>query len=162
VTVSVGRRRREGGQALLEFALVFPIIVLVVVGGLEIGRAVNDYNTLTNAARQGARVAAVNQITAHTECDESRPVEDALNAHWSAWGCVMAATTAMHINSGDIEVTYAAPSGTTLDCTSVVHVGCIASVKVTYHYQPATPVGKVIGAITMTTTSTMPVERVFP
>lgn len=157
------RRRREGGQALLEFALVFPVIVLVLISFLEIGRAVNDYNTLTNAARQGARVAAVNQISAHTECNESRPVEDPLNAHWSIWGCVMAASSPMQIASGDISVTYAAPAGTTLVCTSPLHVGCIASVTVTYNYSVATPfVNKLIGPMTMSQTSQMPVERVFP
>jgi len=163
VSVGVGRRRREGGQALLEFALVFPIIVLVLISFLEIGRAVSDWNTLTNAARQGARVAAVNQISAQTECNESRPVENPLDAHWSIWGCVMAATSQMKINSGDISVTYTAPSGTTLDCTTVVHVGCIAAVTVTYRYTPATALTTtLIGPITMTATSKMPVERVFP
>lgn len=161
--VSSGRRKREGGQALLEFALVLPVILLVLISFLEIGRAVSDWNTLTNAARQGVRVAAVNQITAHTDCDESRPVEDPLNAHWSAWGCVMAATSQMGINSGDITVTYTAPSGTTLDCTAKVHVGCIATVSVTYHYTPATSLTTtLIGPITMTAVSKMPVERVFP
>lgn len=162
-TVSLARRKREGGQALLEFALVLPVIVLVLISFLEIGRAVSDWNTLTNAARQGARVAAVNQLTSHTECDETRPVEDPLNAHWSAWGCVMAAVSQMRINSGDISITYAAPSGTTLECTSVIHVGCIASVSVTYYYTPATSLTtSLIGPITMTATSKMPVERVFP
>jgi Flp pilus assembly protein TadG len=161
--VSRVRRHREGGQGLVEFALVFPIIVLVLVAFLEIGRAVSDYNELTNAARQGARVAAVNQITAHTECDETRPVEDPNNAHWSFWGCVMAATSSMHIESGDVTVTYTAPADTTLDCTTAIHVGCIAAVTVVYHYTPATPLtSSLIGPITMTATSQMPVERVFP
>jgi Flp pilus assembly protein TadG len=155
---------RERGQALVEFALVFPIIVLVVISGVEIGRAVNDYNTLVNAARQGARVAAVNQISAHTECDESRPVEDPLNAHWSIWGCVMAAgAPALNINSGDVSVAYSAPSGTTLDCSVTLHVGCIAAVTVVYQYTPATGLAStLIHSITMSATSQMPIERVFP
>jgi Flp pilus assembly protein TadG len=155
--------RWERGQALAEFALVFPFIVLVVISGIEIGRAVNDYNTIVNAARQGARVAAVNQISTHTECNESRPVEDPLNAHWSIWGCVMAAAPALSIQSSDVSVTYTAPSGTTLDCTGTLHIGCIAAVTVVYHYAPATPLaGTVIHSITMSATSQMPIERVFP
>jgi hypothetical protein len=75
----------------------------------------------------------------------------------------MAATSQMKINSGDITVTYTAPSGTTLECTSVVNVGCIAVVSVTYHYTPATSLTTtLIGPITMTAVSKMPVERVFP
>src|ERR671912_110155 len=45
--------RRDRGQALVEFALVLPLFLL--------GRAVFAYNTLTNAAREGARLAIVNQ-----------------------------------------------------------------------------------------------------
>jgi Flp pilus assembly protein TadG len=153
----------QRGQALVEFAIVFPVIVMLVISFVEIGRAVNDYNTLTNAARQGARVAAVNQISAHTECNESRPVEDPLNAHWSIWGCVMAAAPTLSIQSGDISVTYTAPSGTTLQCSGTLHIGCIATVTVVYHYTPATAIAStLIHSITMSTTSQMPIERVFP
>ena len=49
------------GQSLVEFAMVLPIIVLLIAGFIEIGRAVFAYNGLTNAAREGARLAAVNQ-----------------------------------------------------------------------------------------------------
>ncbi|HET9083769.1 MAG TPA: TadE family protein, partial [Candidatus Limnocylindrales bacterium] len=57
------RRQRawERGQALLEFALVLPIFILLLVAIFDLGRAVFAYNTLTNAAREGARMAIVNQ-----------------------------------------------------------------------------------------------------
>jgi Flp pilus assembly protein TadG len=57
------RIRRDGsrGQALVEFALVVPIFVLLLVGLFDIGRAVWNYNTVANAAREAARVAVVNQ-----------------------------------------------------------------------------------------------------
>ena len=51
--------RPEGGQALLEFALVGLIFMIVVVGLVELGRAVWNYNTLAHAAREGARYAIV-------------------------------------------------------------------------------------------------------
>ena len=54
-----GRRRR--GQALVEFALIIPLFLLLLVGIFDLGRAVFAYNTLTNAAREGARIAIVNQ-----------------------------------------------------------------------------------------------------
>src|SRR5690242_1109390 len=56
-----GRRNRSRGQALMEFALVIPIFLLIVVALFDLGRAVFSYNTLTNAAREGARFAIVNQ-----------------------------------------------------------------------------------------------------
>jgi Flp pilus assembly protein TadG len=56
-----GRSRRSRGQALVEFALVIPIFLLLLVALFDLGRAVFAYNTLTNAAREGARTAIVNQ-----------------------------------------------------------------------------------------------------
>ena len=56
-----GSGRRQRGQGLTEFALVIPIFLLLVVALFDLGRAVFAYNTLTNAAREGARIAIVNQ-----------------------------------------------------------------------------------------------------
>jgi Flp pilus assembly protein TadG len=47
------------GQALVEFALVLPVILLLVVGMLEFARAWNLHQALTDATREGARRAAV-------------------------------------------------------------------------------------------------------
>jgi hypothetical protein len=55
------RSRGIRGQALVEFALVIPIFLLVMIALFDLGRAVFAYNTLTNAAREGARMAIVNQ-----------------------------------------------------------------------------------------------------
>ena len=46
---------------MVEFALIIPIFLLFVFGILDLGRAVYAYNTLNNAAREGARVAIVDQ-----------------------------------------------------------------------------------------------------
>ncbi len=156
-------RRRAGGQSLVEFALVIPIIVLLVAAFVEIGRAVFAYNTIANAARQGARVAAVNQLEDVTDCDASRPVEDPFEPHWSIRGCVMVAASTLGIDTADITIDYAPPPSTTLDCDPVVHIGCIAAVTVTYDYSISTPfVSLLIEGFSMTQTSQMPVERVFP
>ena len=52
-------RRREDGQAIVEFALVAPIFLLLVLGVVEFGRAFNVYQTVTDAAREGARTAVI-------------------------------------------------------------------------------------------------------
>jgi len=54
-----GKRRGESGQSLVEFAIVLPILLAVVIGIFEFGRAWNVYQVLTNAAREGARRAVV-------------------------------------------------------------------------------------------------------
>jgi Flp pilus assembly protein TadG len=157
------RPHRSGGQSLVEFALVIPIIILLIVGFVEIGRAVFAYNTIANAARQAVRVAVVNQISDVTDCDETRPVEDPYEPHWSLRGCAIAAAAPLGITTANVSVSYTPPASTTLSCSPVLHVGCLAAVTVTYQYTPSTPfVSSLIGPISMTQTSEMPVERVFP
>lgn len=52
-------RRAEEGQALVEFALVVPFLLVFLVGIVEFGRAWNLHQVLTDAAREGARRAVV-------------------------------------------------------------------------------------------------------
>lgn len=47
------------GQALVEMAFVLPIILLIIMGMVEFGRIFNSYLIVTNASREGARVAVV-------------------------------------------------------------------------------------------------------
>lgn len=51
--------KEEKGQALVESALVLPIILLLMLGMVELGRISNAYLVLIHAARHGARHAAV-------------------------------------------------------------------------------------------------------
>jgi Flp pilus assembly protein TadG len=53
----------ERGQALLETALILPLILLVSVSIFEFGRAYQTLQVLTNAAREGARVAVLPSST---------------------------------------------------------------------------------------------------
>lgn len=52
-------RRDEGGQSLVEFALVLPVLLLIITGIFDLGRAVWQENTLAYAAREGTRFAIV-------------------------------------------------------------------------------------------------------
>jgi len=51
-----GRRR---GQAAVEFALVLPLLLVMLVGIIEFGRAWNEHQVITDAAREAARKAAI-------------------------------------------------------------------------------------------------------
>jgi Flp pilus assembly protein TadG len=55
----VKRRRKQGGQALVEIALVLPILLMVLMGIIDFGRVFHGYLTVTNAARTAVRQAAV-------------------------------------------------------------------------------------------------------
>jgi Flp pilus assembly protein TadG len=50
-------RKNERGAALLETAITIPIILLISVSIFEFGRAYQTWQVLTNAAREGARIA---------------------------------------------------------------------------------------------------------
>ena len=52
-------RRGERGQALAEFALVLPLVLLFIAGIIEMGRAWNIKEVVTDAAREGARYTVV-------------------------------------------------------------------------------------------------------
>jgi Flp pilus assembly protein TadG len=52
-------RAGERGQALAEFALVLPLLLLLIAGIIEFGRAWNIKQAVTDAAREGARYAVV-------------------------------------------------------------------------------------------------------
>ena len=50
-------RKHERGQAMLETAIALPILLVLMVGIFEVGRAYETWQVLTNAAREGARMA---------------------------------------------------------------------------------------------------------
>ena len=56
-------KRRDSGQSLVEFAIVLPILLALLVGIFEFGVAWNRKQVLTNAAREGARLAVLPSIS---------------------------------------------------------------------------------------------------
>ena len=73
--------RSNRGQAVVEFALVFPLMLVVCFGITEFGRAWMTMNILTSAAREGVRLAAVTapdipavKQRVHDVCDAARVV----------------------------------------------------------------------------------------
>jgi Flp pilus assembly protein TadG len=50
-------RQRERGNALIETAITLPILLLLMVGIFEVGRAYETWQVLANAAREGARMS---------------------------------------------------------------------------------------------------------
>jgi Flp pilus assembly protein TadG len=62
-----GRRSRgESGQALVEFALVLPLLLTVLLGLIDFGKAFNYWIDETHMANLGARLAAVNAPSTDT------------------------------------------------------------------------------------------------
>lgn len=59
--------RDERGQTMVEFALVVPMLCVVLFGILQFGALYNDYVTVTDASRVGARKAAVSRLEENPE-----------------------------------------------------------------------------------------------
>jgi Flp pilus assembly protein TadG len=55
--------KNERGAALLEAAITIPMILLICVGIFEFGKAFQTWQVLTNAAREGARIAVLDGTT---------------------------------------------------------------------------------------------------
>jgi Flp pilus assembly protein TadG len=145
------RRRHERGQGLIEFALVIPIFLLVLVALFDLGRAVFAYNTLTNAAREGARMAIVNQykpsIIARAK-QQTQIVE--LNDP--------------SVQVGFYQVNADGTPNTTTPC-ALVAVGCLAIVSFEATYQPITPIVANLvfkNGVTFTARSVLSVEFSCP
>ena len=58
------QKLQESGQDLVEYAITFPIFMLIILGIIDIGRVVYSYSALQNATREGARYAIVHPCVA--------------------------------------------------------------------------------------------------
>lgn len=62
------------GASAVEFALLLPILVMLLVGIIQMGMAYSNYISVTHAAREGARLAAVNKYSASAVRERAYPV----------------------------------------------------------------------------------------
>jgi Flp pilus assembly protein TadG len=83
--------RNERGAALLEAAVTIPLILFISVAIFEFGRAYQTWQVLTNAAREGARVAVINGTT-----DDQ--VRSAVRTYMTAGRLPNAATAPIDLN----------------------------------------------------------------
>jgi Flp pilus assembly protein TadG len=70
------RMSRDEGVAAVEFALILPVLALLLFGILEFGRVWSQYQVFQGAAREGARCAAV-QATEFTDCEIQPSIDQA-------------------------------------------------------------------------------------
>ena len=149
--MSIVRRRDARGQGLVEFALVIPIFLLVLVAVFDLGRAVFAYNTLTNAAREGARIAIVNQYKSSIIAKAKQQ------------------TAIVELNDPSVQVDFyqvnADGTPNTSSQCALIAVGCLAVVSFEATYQPITPlVSNIIfkNGVTFTARSVLSVEYSCP
>ena len=107
----VKRLQNENGQALTEFAVIIPMLALVLFGVIQFGIVFNNYLTVTDAARAGARKGAVS-------INEADPAAAAASAAYDS---------AENLDPGDLDVAVAADPGW--------EHGAEVSVSVSYPYE---------------------------
>lgn len=134
-------RDRGRGQSLVEFALIAPIFLLIILGLVDGARAIYAYNTVANAARVGARVAIVNQ--------DPVAVRDA--AATEAVGLGLTGTVC-GVNLCGPDITY----------TSCDEEDCRITITVSYDYVPVTPLLGAVFSPTIESNAQMTIERVHP
>lgn len=140
------RRQRSLGQGLVELALVLPVLLLIFMGIVDFGRAIYAYNSVSNAAREGARVGIVDQRTG-----AGGAYNAAIEAANQATALGLSPTDA-----AQVLVTFPDPNG---NCPTV-SAGCPISVRVQYRFSAITPIiGRIIGPLTVGSTTELPVER---
>jgi Flp pilus assembly protein TadG len=147
-------RRGSRGQSLVEFAIVLPIITLVVLGLFDLGRAVFTYNTLSQAARQANRTAIVDQ-------DTDRVKAMAIAAAPTI-GLTPSNVTVCFKTEDTAQSNCSSPS--TDNCPTATRViGCLAIVTASMSYAPLTPVISVFWpSIPLTSTSVGHIDYVCP
>jgi Flp pilus assembly protein TadG len=74
------RTRSYRGTAALEFVMVLPVLMVIVVGAVDFSRIAHLENVLTNAARAGAACGATHGVTDYIRSDwEARIVQQTAN-----------------------------------------------------------------------------------
>lgn len=104
--------RSEDGAAAVEFALLLPILIMLILGILEFGLAYNAQITVTNAAREGARTMVIQ------------------NSPSAAKTAVKTVSSVLNPAITDSEITITVSNGTTT-CTG----GSTATVNIQYPFK---------------------------
>lgn len=83
------------GQTLIEFALIFPLLMFLLIGFFDLGRAVFYYSSLTNAVREASRTGIVKEYGNYVDDDD---FEDQIAAEVLAFGFGLSSLAAEDIS----------------------------------------------------------------
>ena len=145
-------RRGDRGAAAVEFALLVPILLIVVFGIVDFGLLMNSSSLVSNAAREGARVGSLEGTQKASE-DAAKAAMTGLigTIPGPGTGLVAACTTSTGTCTG-----WTGTSGTT-----AAPAGGTVTVTITYNYTWLTPIVRLLGfksTLTVVRSSQMKVE----
>jgi Flp pilus assembly protein TadG len=133
------RCRNERGSVAVEFALIVPVFLLLIYGGLSFGLAMSARGVLTEAAAEGARAAIGAQVIpadAGSQC--------------TAFQRVAAAQAQSALKAlGTAAAAYATITATATPCQAAATTGVLMTVTITYPYgaHPTIPNAPGLGAV---------------
>ncbi len=139
----------ENGQSLVEMALITPILILLLIGAADLGRAFYAYTAITNAAREGARYGA--SYPSNSSGIVTRVQNEVANSQLS-------------IPNGNITSgcnTYTSGSytkGSSVSCSAAVN-GDFITVNISYPFNLVTSYIFKVGTITLSSTATMAIRK---
>ncbi len=88
------RRRQKRAQSLVEMAMIAPLLIMMLISVVDLGRAAYDYATLAAAVREGARVASLTGSTRMADTDVVNAIKTyAVGLPLSAAPCVNGTST---------------------------------------------------------------------
>jgi Flp pilus assembly protein TadG len=133
-------RRDQRGTALVEFALIAPLLFLLLFGIIDFGRALDYYNQVTQLAGQAARAAAVNRNPNGTAITSGSSLQNQI---------VTTYTAQPELRKGEVVCIKQVPTS----------VGDPVTVKVSYQFKFLPLIGAAAGALGGLTLSSTQTER---
>ena len=138
-------RRRQRAQSLVEFALVAPLLFLLVFGTIDLGRAVFTFTTISEAAELGARAVVPGLGAAFPKPTNAQVISTVRSR---SGGLVLTAVDPSHCNAatdtqrpqpgtGWIYINPMPPAGICDDVNTLGHQEVRVTVR--YTFMPATP-----------------------
>ena len=101
--------RREDGQAITEFALILPVLVALLLGIIQFGIVFNNYLTITDAARAGARKAAVSRFIGDNGASAKTTAQNSAQQLDQTALKVTVSSTNWNVPGSDVNVTVTYP-----------------------------------------------------
>jgi Flp pilus assembly protein TadG len=133
-----GERREERGAIVVEFALIVPMLLLLVFGILEFGYMMSRDTAIDNAARDGARVASLDGTFTEV-CTSIRNELTGSGIPAPATCNAANSTTTANIKIDCIKADNTACAATSSTYDTLAESGTTATVRVSYSYKWITP-----------------------
>jgi Flp pilus assembly protein TadG len=134
-------RLREEGASLVEFALAFPVLAMLLLGVVDFGRALYCYHFVSYAAREATRYAIVRGNSWSGSCSAPPPATPGCEANSSDISSYVVSIVPQGIPVTSLSVTSTVaagpdnyPTSTTCGTTPPSTPGCVVQVKVTYNF----------------------------